>query len=214
MSPSIERSQRELEDDEAIQRAINEFTQPVFIKNESEVVIATNEGFERFFSGNHVTGRHAKAFLDASFQRVSACSDEIILSGTDRLDCVHTGAAVDGYFYVVQIHKRSLTHLKRAGYAILGIVQPEERLDTVSRHVELTRLAAVFRDFDDRDQEICRLVALGKNSVEIGESLKTTSRTIEIRRKKAFATLEIEKAVDLARLLVHLQERGLLDLGL
>ena len=41
-----------------------------------------------------------------------------------------------------------------------------------------------------------------------------TTRGIELRKQKAFASLGVAKAVDLARLLVRLQDRGYLDLGI
>ncbi|MEM6798698.1 MAG: hypothetical protein AAF589_04220 [Planctomycetota bacterium] len=199
---------------EALRQAIDEYRQSVFIKNESQVIVAVNKSFGKFFAGDHAIGRHARSFLDPSIQRVSLYTDEMILTGTQRVGCVHAGAAVDGYYYTFLMHKRSLASLRRPGFMIFGVTQAEERLDKRSQHVELTRLTSVFRDFEQRDRDICRLAALGKTGAEIGEELGMTSRNVEIRRKKAFVALGVDKPVDLARLLVRLQERGHVDLGL
>lgn len=48
----------------------------------------------------------------------------------------------------------------------------------------------------------------------MADQLGMTTRAVELRKQKAFANLGVEKAVDLTRLLVRLQDRGYLDLGL
>jgi DNA-binding NarL/FixJ family response regulator len=61
---------------------------------------------------------------------------------------------------------------------------------------------------------LCRQTALGVSSRELGERLSMTTRGVELRKQKAFSKLGVAKAVDLARLLTRLQDRGYLDLGM
>ncbi|MEN1678575.1 MAG: hypothetical protein AAGJ46_03210 [Planctomycetota bacterium] len=199
---------------ESLVTALNGFQQPVFIKNAERVLVVTNKAFDDFFAEGSGAGRHANSFLHPSFRAASNLTDELILSGSDEIDCVHNGVANDGFAYLCLIHKRSLAWLGRPGFRIIGVIQPMERLEASSPRFQLRRLATVYRRLDPKDQDLCRLVVLGRSSSEIGDELGMTGRNVEIRRKKAFESLGVKKPVDLARLLVQLQERGELDLGL
>ena len=78
----------------------------------------------------------------------------------------------------------------------------------------LAQFFTAFRALDDRDQDICRLTALGITSREIGEQPCITRRAVDLRKQRVFATLGVAKTVDLARTLVRVQERGYLNPGL
>lgn len=206
-----------LQGDRASLERINSFEDCVYLKNEEGTLTLVNDSYLSFFSGpESPIGRHAKAFLDPTIIDVSKHTDALILSGSDHLECDHTGAGADHKMYVLRTYKCSLRQLKQPGFAILGITRPTEILgqERANPRVIMGQLAQNFRDLDDRDREICRLIALGKSSVEIGEELGMTSRNVDIRRKKGFAALNVEKPVELVRVLVRLQERGYLDLGL
>lgn len=198
----------------ALTAALDNFDQPTFLKNEERILVAANRAFARSFSGEQPTGRRGQSFLAPSFQRVADQTDEIILSGTVSVECVHAATAYDGHDYLWIFAKRSLTSLRRHGYAILGVVQAIERLQTDSGRLDFGRLAETFRSFDDRDRELCRRIVLGQSSAEIGAAIEMTARNVELRRKKAFDAMSVSSPVELTRLLVQMQERGYLDLGL
>lgn len=189
----------------------------VYVKNEEGTLTWVNQAYKRLFSSTESpVGRHAKAFIDPSILDTSKHTDALILSGSDHLECDHTGSASDGQHYLMRTYKRSLRPLKQPGYVILGITRPLELLpeNQTDPRAALVQAAAAFRELDERDQEICRQIALGATSAEIGKALGMSGRNVDIRRKNGFAALGIEKPVELVRVLVRLQERGYLDLGL
>lgn len=196
---------------------IHEHEDCVYLKNEEGTLTLVNDAYLKFFSGpESPIGRHAKSFLDSTIIDVSKHTDALILAGSDHLECDHTGAGADQQTYMLRTYKCSLRPLKQPGFAILGITRPLQMIgeEKTTPRAIMAQLAQAFRDLDDRDREICRLIALGKSSVEIGEEMGMTSRNVDIRRKKGFAALKVEKPVELVRILVRLQERGYLDLGL
>lgn len=206
-----------LQGDRARLEQINEHEDCVYLKNEEGTLTLVNESYIKFFSGpESPIGRHAKTFLDPTIIDVSKHTDALILAGSDHLECDHTGAGADRQTYVLRTYKCSLRQLKQPGYAILGITRPTQLIgeNKSNPRAVMAQLAQAFRDLDERDREICRLIALGKSSTEIGKELGMTSRNVDIRRKKGFAALKVEKPVELVRVLVRLQERGYLDLGL
>ncbi|QDT69723.1 Bacterial regulatory protein, luxR family [Planctomycetes bacterium MalM25] len=206
-----------LQGDRTSLERINDFEDCVYLKNEEGTLTLVNESYLKFFTGSESPiGRHAKAFLDPTIVDVSKHTDALILSGSDHLECDHTGAGADHQMYLLRTYKCGLRQLKQPGFAILGITRPLEVIgdEKANPRAVMGQLAQAFRELDDRDREICRLIALGKSSVEIGEQLNMTSRNVDIRRKKGFAALKVEKPIELVRVLVRLQERGYLDLGL
>ncbi len=206
-----------LQGDPAKLERVNKHQDCVYLKNEEGMLTWSNQAYNKIFSGpESPIGRHAKAFVDPSILDTSKHTDALILSGSDHLECDHTGSALDGQQYLMRTYKRSLRTLKQPGFSILGITRRIECLgqEQTDTRAFLAQTAQTFRELDDRDQEICRLVALGKASSEIGEELGMTGRNADLRRKKAFTALGVEKPVELVRVLVRLQERGYLDLGL
>lgn len=196
---------------------LNDFVECIYIKNEEGTITFANTAYLKFFSaGESPVGRHAKNFLPPSMFSTSRHTDALILSGSEHLECDHTGPASDGRSYLLRTYKCSLRSLKHPGYTILGITRPLRLLkdDQSDPRARLARFTEVYRGLDERDREICRLIAIGLNSSEIGEQLGMTGRNVDLRRKKAFEQLGLTKPVDLVRELVRLQERGYLDLGL
>ncbi len=177
-----------LQGDRASLERINNYEDCVYLKNEEGTLTLTNESYQAWFTGRESPiGRHAKSFLDPSIVDVSKHTDALILSGSDHLECDHTGAGADHQMYALRTYKCSLRELKQPGFAILGITRPIERIgeQQTNPRVVMAQQAQSFRELDDRDREICRLIALGKSSVEIGEELGMTSRNVDIRRKRA-----------------------------
>ncbi len=209
---------------EAIERGENDFsfldqvTDSVCVKNANGVVVYSNEAHRKAFSpALSPIGRTSHAYLDASMAERAEAIQGLILGGCPFVECEHSGPGPDGTIYRMMVHKRSLQELGAPGLAILGVIRVvarEECGKSASARLDLAASCSNFRELSDRDQEICRLTALGVSSRELGERLGMTTRGIELRKQKAFAHLGTAKAVDLARLLVRLQDRGYLDLGL
>lgn len=189
----------------------------VCIKNADGVVVYSNAAHsETFVRGGSPIGRTAQSYLDPAMAQRSDAIDSLLMGGVPYVHCEHSGHGPDGSSYRVEAHKRSLQDLNKPGFATLVVLRLLERSESPSADMQLTLTAAAdrFRNLTERDQEICRLTALGVSSRELGDRLNMTTRGIELRKQKAFAKLGVAKAVDLARMLVRLQDRGYLDLGL
>ncbi|WP_197529607.1 response regulator transcription factor [Botrimarina mediterranea] len=196
---------------------LSDYSECVFLKNADGVCIYSNKAHRQLFAqiGSPI-GRTANAFLDAVGAALSERQDALLFDGCRYCECEHTNTGPDGLLYKMVTHKRSLQSLNAPGLAILGVIRLERQTDTdaATRRLDLSTACARFRELSDRDQELCRQTALGVSSRELGERLSMTTRGVELRKQKAFSKLGVAKAVDLARLLTRLQDRGYLDLGL
>jgi DNA-binding CsgD family transcriptional regulator len=196
---------------------LSEFDECVFLKNADGVCIFSNKAHRRLFTqGDSPIGRNASVFLDPLVASLSVKQDALLFEGCRYVECEHTSPGPDGVLYKMFTHKRSLQSLNAPGLAVLGVMRLEPQSDAVAavRQLDLATACARFRELSERDQELCRQTALGVSSRELGERLNMTTRGVELRKQKAFTKLGVAKAVDLARLLTRLQDRGYLDLGM
>jgi DNA-binding CsgD family transcriptional regulator len=196
---------------------LSEFSECVFLKNADGVCIFSNKAHRQLFAqiGSPI-GRTASAYLDTVGTTLIERQDALLLDGCRYVECEHTNTGPDGVLYKTLTHKRSLQSLNAPGLAILAILRLERQSDpgSATRRLDLATACARFRELSERDQELCRQTALGVSSRELGERLNMTTRGVELRKQKAFSKLGVAKAVDLARLLTRLQDRGYLDLGM
>lgn len=196
---------------------LSEFGECVFLKNADGVCIFSNKAHRQLFTqGGSPIGRNASAFLDPLVASLSVKQDALLFEGCRYVECEHTSIGPDGVLYKMLTHKRSLQSLNAPGLAVLAVMRLERQSDTAAavRQLDLATACARYRELSERDQELCRQTALGVSSRELGERLNMTTRGVELRKQKAFSKLGVAKAVDLARLLTRLQDRGYLDLGM
>lgn len=196
---------------------LNRFEESVAIKNANGVVVYCNEAHRRTFSPEvSPIGRTSHAYLDPTVASRAELMASLVLGGCPYVEGEQSGPGPDGSVYRMVAHKRSLKELGSPGMALLTIIRVLDRSEPSEQAgpADLSASSNRFRELAERDQEICRLTALGVSSRELGERLGMTTRGIELRKQKAFAALGVAKAVDLARLLVRLQDRGYIDLGL
>lgn len=196
---------------------LNEFDDFVYLKRANGIVSWSNEAYEGFYCNHEsASGRHGQTFLDPTVLTVAKHTDALILNGSNHLDCEHVGCSGDGERYLLRTYKVGLRHASNPEYAILGVTRAVRQLtsDGPDRDLEMANLASLFGSLSDRDRELCRLLALGFSSGEIGEQMRMTSRNVDLRRNKCLDILGIDKVVDLARLLTRLDERGYLDIDL
>ena len=192
-------------------------TDCVYLKNPSGVLLAVNEPYRDFFSRQaNPVGRNAQTFLDASIADVANQSDAMVIGSAQSLEFEHIGRGSDGATYKMQTHKRPLRDLGEPGLAILGVTRPVARL-APTKDGEALDFSEKFRRFSalsQRDQWICQQIAAGLSSRQIGEELELTRRAVELRKQKALQQLGVDSGVDLVKLMVRLQDRGFVDLGL
>lgn len=207
----------------AVDRGSHDFSEfatleeTVHIKNAAGVLVYVNDAHRKFFSpSTSPIGRTCDAFLDPTIAETVSRLDELIFSGCDYIECEHSGPGPDGSIYRMHTLKCSLKALGAPGLVVLDLTRliEKDRDGVMSDQLDLVASCGRFRELAERDQEICRLTAMGVSSRELGDRLGMTTRGIELRKQKAFAHLGVAKAVDLARLLTRLQDRGFVDLGL
>ncbi|QDT67108.1 hypothetical protein MalM25_00050 [Planctomycetes bacterium MalM25] len=187
----------------------------VSIKNPAGVVVHCNTAHRRALSPQESPlGRTAHAYLDPSFAHRIEAIERLIGDDCPFLECEHSGRAPDGAYVRIHSRKRSLRELGNSGLSVLSVMRIIDRDESIPKRLDLAALCNKYRELSQRDQEICRLTASGASSRELGELMDLTTRGVELRKQKAFAHLGVAKAVDLARLLVRLQDGGYLDLGL
>lgn len=189
----------------------------VHIKNAEGILVYVNESHRRWFAPDaSPLGRHCESFLDPAVAGTAVQLDDLVAAGCPYVECEHFGPGPGNEFYHMLSHKRSLRSLNTPGLVILGLTRLLARdADGPSRRqVDYARAAADFRALSESDREICRLTVIGVSSREVAERFEMTTRAIELRKQKTFAALGVGKAVELTRLLVRLQDRGYLDLGL
>lgn len=196
---------------------LDEMEDCAYIKNSDFVLVYSNNIYRRLFAPDNLPiGRTGRAMLEKRIAEVSVKTDELVIQGCSYVECEHLGRAPDGSAYRFLTLKRSLKDLGEPGLAIVGVTRVLEELEESSERSDL-EYGEVFKKFlqlDERDREICRLTALGASSRELAEQFAMTTRGIELRKQKALASLGVSKAVELVRLLVRLQDKGFLDLGL
>lgn len=188
-----------------------------FIKNTEGVLLWGTQAFRDFFAGGaDPIGRHAESFLDPSYYDTSRQSDAMVLSLARRLEIEHEGRGPDGCTYLLHTSKHALQDTATPGLAILGISRPVAKVAESGDDAPLTLVARckVFHGLSERTQWICQQIALGRSSRQIGDDLGISRRAVELQKEKAFRALGVGKGVELVRLLVRLQDRGYVDLGL
>lgn len=196
---------------------LDRFDELVFLKNSSLAVVTYNRAWSEFVDREQSSlGRQTRSFLAPEIAKLSELSDRTVLGGADTLEITYRGPDADGILYSFRAYKRRIHYPQHPGLAILGIVRVEGRIDgpEAEATARSVHLLSSFRELEARDREICRLVAIGESSRQIAKQFDMTPRAIELRRQKAFERLGVESPIQLARELVRLQERGLLDLGL
>lgn len=196
---------------------LDQYEESITVKNSNGVLVFCNEAHRRTFSPKvSPIGRTSHSYLDPAIAQRAESMAELVMAGCPYVEGEHSGLGPDGSIYRMVAHKRSLKDLGLPGMAMMTVVRVVDRSESESSvtPIDLSTSCNHFRELAERDQEICRLTALGVSSRELGERLGMTTRGIELRKQKAFAALGVAKAVDLARLLVRLQDRGFIDLGL
>lgn len=196
---------------------VNRFTDLVYVKNPDRVVVHANAAYSAFFSPTRSpVGRSGEKFLGSTVVNVSKATDDFILSGSTSVELDHVGHGADGALYRFRTYKHNLAPAGNPGIAILGVTRPEHRIDDGAAELESTLIDRhrLFRSLSDSDRDIARLIGMGVTGREIAERLELTARAVELRKKRVLSTLGLRQTVDLIKLLVRLEDRGFVDLGL
>ncbi len=185
----------------------------IFIKNRERVIVLANDPFRRFFSGGkEVLGKNEEALNIWRNAKMNSQIDDMILDGTQFVDCEHVGRDAEGRSYTFRTYKCAIEEFSLPEYHILGLSRPIALLGTSSpeQKFRLTDLHAIFISMDATDQMICRMDALGEMTKDIARSVGLTSRSIENRRRKMQELFQVERSMEVIRITIRLEEHGLL----
>lgn len=192
---------------------IEQFPVPVYLKNRDRVLTLVNSSYQTNFSNKELPiGKHSDSVLAESIAKVSAASDSIILDGYSRLELDHVGVGLKQRWYLMRTHKVDLSDYRYEPYAILGISIPIRVLENPEeRKADVADLFAIYDAFARIDRQICTLYALGETTRAIAERLGVSTRTVENHRASILKQLGLSKPVEIIRLLVRFEERGLVS---
>lgn len=185
----------------------------ICIKNRERVIVLANDPFRKFFSGGkEVLGRNEEALQIWRNAKMNSQIDEMILDGTQFVDCEHVGGDADGRSYMFRTYKCAIEEITIPEYHILGISRPIAFLGNSSpeQSFGLADLQGLFMSMDSIDKLICRMDALGEMTKDIARAVGLTSRSIENRRKKIQELFRVERSMEVIRITIRLEEHGLL----
>ncbi len=191
---------------------LDRFEDAIYLKGADRVLMYGNSVYQQSFSPRRSpVGRRGEAFLDAGLAAMSIKSDELILGGAESVEVRHVGAA-NGLVYDQLTHKRPIPS-NASGAVILGVTRRLAQLATsdTSNHKSLENQAALFQSFSRDDKELCRLLAMGETSKDIAEALQCSTRTVENRRAKIMLALDLDKPIDIVKVMVRFADRGLIE---
>lgn len=186
----------------------------VYLKNSDRINTCGNRAFKTLFaSGVTTVGMATDSFLKSSVAKTSVQTDRLILDGITLLEFEHVGVGSDNKNYQFRTFKRSYQDRLYEPFAILGITRPVALIndsegllpENVQKHF------LVYKGFTEQEQVICRGIASGLSSKEIAEVLDLSSRAIEIKRKKMMNALHFERPIEIVKMMVRFQERGMVD---
>jgi DNA-binding CsgD family transcriptional regulator len=189
----------------------------VYVKSADGKILYANDSYARLFSTDGLPlGRDDASFLQETVLPVAKASDTMILSGCEAMLFDHLGHDALGRSIMFRTGKRSLLGSGHPSAAILGVTRVREVLQDKNsvRSLALTEKWNKFVRLDSADQEIAVQLALGRSPSQIASQKGLNKKTIENHRRKILEQVAVDSQIDLARLLVQLQERGFGDLGL
>lgn len=186
----------------------------VFVRNMDKTLILSNRSYrELFLPGSAIPGRSSQYYLAPDVAKTSEATDAILFEGARWIEWERPFDLGDGRRADLRIHKcvlRGPTHPPLLIGVIRRIGEPIEA--GVARDMETS--ARVVGGFDAADLRICRGICAGSTNQALSAELGMTTRAVEMRRQKILSQLGLSHTVELVKLLVRLQDRGYLDLGI
>lgn len=194
---------------------LHEFPDGIFVRNLERTLVLSNAAFRALFPPGQVSnGRSSRIYLSASVRRYSEGSDALLIDGVKSLELEHEFDLNPGEKWDLRVHKRLIRGQDHPPY-LVGILRPIARHDTdVQPRPDLIDAARLVGEFDEIDLKICRGICSGATNQVLSGDLGMTTRAVEMRRQKILAQLGLNQTVELVKLLVRLQDRGYLDLGI
>lgn len=191
----------------------------VCLKSADKRLLYTNPACKRVLRVDSIAvGQLGESLMAPSTGRVSDLSDELILSGCTDLIFDHLGHDRDGLQLSMSTAKFSLLGLGHRSMAILGVTRIHRELGEESdqrvRAAMLSEKWGRFQAMDANDRQLAVRLVRGESIGKIAEDCSVSKRTVENRRARILKHLDVETPLELAKLLIKLQENGFGDLNL
>lgn len=191
------------------------FESMIAIRNTERVITVDSPRFREFMMGGQTaTGRIQQQRFASSFQKFTETTDCLILDGVQSIELEHHGSGVDGRLYTFQTYKRRLDELQNSNYAILSICRPIACAEPLDRRPSLSESLLTLRQLDSVDQTICKYYSMGESTKDIAAAVGLTTRAVEKRRQRILDTFGFQRPIEIVKMLVRLEENGLIDAGL
>ncbi|HEV7282251.1 MAG TPA: hypothetical protein VGN57_18760 [Pirellulaceae bacterium] len=194
---------------------LDAFPDGIFVRNLDRMLVLSNAAYRALFPPGQVSaGRSSLMYLSADVKRISERSDNLLLEGLKFLEMEHEFELTPGQMCDLLVYKRLIRGPEHPPYFV-GVLRPVGRYETSSPiRPDLKTAARLVSEFDDVDLKICRGICDGATNQALSVELAMTTRAIEMRRQKILSQLGLSQTVELVKLLVRLQDRGYLDLGI
>ena len=134
----------------------------------------------------------------------------MLLAGIEELQFTYEYVGVCGNRYLLQNYKRSLLDYHDGAYEILCISRPVQWEET--RQHSKDSLLGNHRSFlrlDDKAKLVCKMTSEGHSLKEIASVLDVSVKTVENRRRMVLQEFQLENVVEIVKMLVRFEERGL-----
>jgi DNA-binding CsgD family transcriptional regulator len=192
---------------------LEQFSVPVYLKNQERFLTLVNQPYQAVFSGGELpVGRHSDEVLNSTFSNISIESDALLMQHYTKIEFDHVGRGAGGKRFLFRTFKADLTRFRYPPYAIVGVTAPISQITTAEgSRDEVEALYQVYTTFSAIDQQICTLFAVGESTRAIAERLNVSTKTVENHRNQVLRKLGFSKPVEIIRLLVRFEERGLMD---
>ncbi|EKK04124.1 transcriptional regulatory protein [Rhodopirellula baltica SH28] len=185
----------------------------VFLLDRERRLIAWNQALEDLFVEVEFTATETlPSGLPGEMVQMLLGGSELIALGAFELDYSFQSKDDRGRMCVWDVGSiRREFH--SGGSAISAtLVRPVALLkaDATEEGLSLSESLLVYQQFDSVDRQICEAIAMGDTTGDIATMVGLTRRSVEVRRAKILERLQFTRPVEIVRLLVRLEENGLL----
>ncbi|MBB3206944.1 DNA-binding CsgD family transcriptional regulator [Rhodopirellula rubra] len=157
-------------------------------------------------------GRRTPNHPSGSSRYLDETTDKALLGGARVLWYEHEAPAANGHWFRWSTLKMRVLENQSRSFCLLNLSRPVQLLPEVKALPSrmLNEQLVMYRQLDETDRRICEGIAVGDSTAEIAAAVGLTRRSIEVRRGKILEHFGFSRKVQIVRLLVRLEENGLL----
>ena len=192
-----------------------ESSECIFLKDRSTRIVYCNECFNRYYARqiDSPIGLIGSSFLPAGVRALSESSDDMLVSGCHRVKLHHDVESENGDSFKAITVKLPLLGPKGCLHGIIGISKPLVRKGRPLDNAELQRLSTVLNGLREEEKAVAKFVCDGVSNKHIARRLDAPLRTVENRRRNVLKKLGLESTAQLIKLMVRLEDAGLIQFG-